>query len=599
MKKRIISMALVLVFMMIFTSAAIADFDENLQTEYEGQYEDIPALNEIREIPWFSEMRITSSIDPFTAPREHWHTGSISLINDNEEYSFDDIAVNIRGRGNSTWWFGTEKRPLRLRFDEPRAMLDSGSAHRDWILLANHFDRSLLRNHTALHLGSLLCGLDFTPMSRFVHLYVNGRYMGVYQLTDERDLEPGRGTRLTANADPEISEYMLELDARVSGTPGRGVDWVQSTLINRRHYEIRFPGGGVRSDAHGDYVQNFLTQIYTAILDGDLLKLEQLVDIPSLIDFYLVQEFMKDPDSADLSVFMTIRGQGEYRRLFMGPIWDFDIAAGNYAFFDIQTHTGEFGNSPYGVSTAIRHDWYRYLMAIPEFAYMVASRWFEIRNAEIYQTIRNVEYLAERFSDDFERNFDRHQIMGTLVWEEPESIIAIETFVGQVEFLVNWLESRANWLDQHFEAVKISEPAIPLPIGIPTGSPVFVNGQEIKFRAYFIDGSNFFRPRDIAYVLRDTNARFDVIWDGGAVLLIHGENYTVIGGEMPPPGERNVVAVHSIFPFIIDGQQVSLRAYLIDGSNFVMLRELGEKMGFNVDWDSYTGRILICTGENS
>ena len=37
--------------------------------------------------------------------------------------------------------------------------------------------------------------------------------------------------------------------------------------------------------------------------------------------------------------------------------------------------------------------------------------------------------------------------------------------------------------------------------------------------------------------------------------------------------------------FYIDGQKVTMTAYLIGGNNYVMLRDVGQAVGFNVYWD--------------
>jgi len=138
----------------------------------------------------------------------------------------------------------------------------------------------------------------------------------------------------------------------------------------------------------------------------------------------------------------------------MGPLWDFDLVAGNYHYQEHGPWTmeGEYGYSPYGLTAATRNYWFRDLMQIPEFAVIVANRWREIRDDQVMQTLQNVEYLANTFEADFNRNFERHQIMGVYVWQDPVHIIEIETFMGQVEFLLDWLNRRIEWLDEHFMA---------------------------------------------------------------------------------------------------------------------------------------------------
>ena len=397
----------------------------------------------------FPTIRLWSSIDPFTVERDFWHDAYISVESDIPEFSLTNTEIRLRGRGNSTWLFGQTKRPLRFRFAEPHEMLGFGTPHRDWILLANHFDRSLLRNYTALHLGRQLSGLDNTPRSAFVHLYVNGRYMGVYQLVDERDLGAGR-TDITLHRNPARSEFMLEWDSRMRGEPNQGLDWVlTSTGIP---FEIRFPSGQDTSYSHAAYVLRFLERVSYAIRNGNFEDFENLVDIPSFVDFYLVQEFVKNPDAGWSSVFMTIRGQRNERRLVMGPLWDFDLAAGGTLMV---YNPGEYYHHPQGITAAYRNYWFRYAMKMPEFAYIVANRWNEIRHNEVNNTIRAVEQMQRQYASDFNRNFTRHWIMGRRVWAETDEVIAITTHAGQVTHLVSWLESRANWLDGHFARMTI------------------------------------------------------------------------------------------------------------------------------------------------
>lgn len=53
-----------------------------------------------------------------------------------------------------------------------------------------------------------------------------------------------------------------------------------------------------------------------------------------------------------------------------------------------------------------------------------------------------------------------------------------------------------------------------------------------------------------------------------------------------------VFAEPSTNPVFVDGQEVRLNAYLIDGRNYVQLRDVGKAVGFNVFWD---GAVQIDT----
>ena len=54
-----------------------------------------------------------------------------------------------------------------------------------------------------------------------------------------------------------------------------------------------------------------------------------------------------------------------------------------------------------------------------------------------------------------------------------------------------------------------------------------------------------------------------------------------------------VVAELSSHRFFVDGQEVKMTAYAINGNNYVMLRDIGKAVGFNVHWDSTNGCVQI------
>jgi len=408
-----------------------------------------PIMPSPRRYAGFPSLHLVSDYDPFAVERSFWHNGAATLWGADAAYNFNDVAVRIRGRGNSTWVRGSEKRPLRLRFPEARHMFGSEYAHRDWILLANLFDPGILRNHSALYLGGLLSEtMDFTPSSQFVHLYVNGEYKGLYELTDERNPEPGRGP-LHFNPDPALSEFMFELDGHVEGT------WADYNVEDitfftagvgeeARSYDIRFPRQR-DWDGHLEYLRDFVRNADEIIRSRDFEAIQQVIDIPSMIDFFLVQEFMKNVDVPAFSVFMTLRAQGEERRIFFGPVWDFDRSAGNTLYWTAYTH----------MLAGWRNHWFRHMLSTPEIFDLVAQRWDEIKDNEIRQMIDHIAYLATEYEASFLRNFERHDhiLGGNPPWFVmlPQETREIDTFQGQVEYLLAWFEGRAYWLTIFFE----------------------------------------------------------------------------------------------------------------------------------------------------
>ena len=141
--------------------------------------------------------------------------------------------------------------------------------------------------------------------------------------------------------------------------------------------------------------------------------------------------------------------------------------------------------------------------------------------------------------------------------------------------------------------------AIPVYAGVPaspTASKVTVNGEAKAFEAYNINSNNYFKLRDIAYVLNGTDASFSVGWDGAAnsIALVKGEAYAPTGSEMKVSGTKDIKdAVASNSSILIDGVKAALKAYNINGNNYFKLRDLGNALGFNVGWDNASQTISI------
>jgi hypothetical protein len=395
----------------------------------------------------FPSLHIYSDYDPFAVERGFWHSGRLSVSGTSAPFILDDIAVDIRGRGNSTWHFGEEKRPLRLRFNTPRAILDSTHAARDWVLIANLFDFSLVRTHLAFYLAGLLDGMHWSPFSRLVHVYINGVYQGVYQLADERDEGAGRA-ELTYNPFPAYSEFLLEFggdattrDRLLSEGQIEGDDFI---FANGWVIDVRFPRQRHRYN-HMAYLLSYIERLDAAIKARDYHAILSKLCLDSLIDFYLVNELFKTIDISHRSIFMQIRGTGENRRLHFGPVWDFDRSSGNMAFW----------YTPYDIFAAQRNSWFADLLATPEIFSRTALRWNEIRNNELLQMIDYAQLLLDNYENALSRNFERHYHI--FAYPEPDWIFmvpthlrTIDTIQGQLHHLIEWFHARANWLDGHF-----------------------------------------------------------------------------------------------------------------------------------------------------
>jgi len=133
----------------------------------------------------------------------------------------------------------------------------------------------------------------------------------------------------------------------------------------------------------------------------------------------------------------------------------------------------------------------------------------------------------------------------------------------------------------------------------PTSSTVYINGTPAAFDAYNINDNNYFKLRDLAYILSGTEAQFEVEWDGkaNAISLTSGQSYTVVGGEMEGKGSGAKTPAPTNSKILLDGEEVAFTAYNIEDNNYFKLRDIGEALDFSVEWDGENNAILIDTSK--
>lgn len=364
---------------------------------------------------------------------------TVSISKDGE-YILEGESARVRGRGNASWKY-MEKKSYRLKFDEKIHLLETGSgAARDWVLISNHFDQSMLRNYIASWLGRELDGLEYTTDTRFVELFINSDYKGVYLLCEQVEVDE---QRVNIEIDPNVTDtgYLIELDRYSDVDEGNKED------------ETYFRAGeqlySLKSDVTPEqvrFIKEYVEKTDAAIRSGDREEIEKYIDLKSCIDMYLLQEYMMNIDVGWSSFFMYRRQGG---KLFFGPAWDFDHAAGN----DYRLNNGKhddlyIGNTKYD-NMPQYNQWLRALMQTDWFRAEVKTRWNETRS--IFERADEVaEAAAEEMKLAVERNFERWPILGQRINVEPDIIASFKSYSSHRKYLVSWLDRRFIWLDNYF-----------------------------------------------------------------------------------------------------------------------------------------------------
>ena len=301
---------------------------------------------------------------------------------------FDDVplrGIRIRGRGNSTWLRYFPKKAFKMNFNEKISLMGAAN-DKDWLLIANFYDRSLSRNHLALQLSRQLSALEFTMDSHPVDVILNGEYYGMYDLAEQPEVAKGR---IAIKTDPaaEDSGFYLEV-----GGAGFSVGSLEAVEI---HYPKEY------NAAQKKYIANYIAQIDKIITSGaDLDALSQYVDIDNLVDWLLLQEYTYNFDAGfSRNTYMYKEPGG---KLKFGPAWDFDLAMGSVFY-----NTLEYQNWATSCNGLNGVTWSTYLYDNPEFIEKMKNRWLQVRES-LQQTTASV--LAELLAignASYEENYDR------------------------------------------------------------------------------------------------------------------------------------------------------------------------------------------------
>lgn len=135
-----------------------------------------------------------------------------------------------------------------------------------------------------------------------------------------------------------------------------------------------------------------------------------------------------------------------------------------------------------------------------------------------------------------------------------------------------------------------------------TISVVYVDSEQINFGSYNIAGSNFFKLRDLAYVLNGTNKQFAVVWDAdaNAINIKSNRPYSPVGGEVSAENysSGNRDAKPTTAKVYLDNQEMTLTAYNIDGNNYFKLRDIGQALDFGILWDEAVRCVIIESGQS-
>ena len=341
----------------------------------------------------------------------------------------------IRGRGNSTW--SNEKKPYKFTFQNKQDLFGMGP-NKHYVLLANWYDRSLLRNRITYWIGQEL-GMPFTPQCIPVDVVMNGEYYGSYLLAEQIRIGESRvnidelkktSENITGGYLLRMSPYDYEDEAAVFETK-RGERFMSE--------DPDFTKGG--RDAQKEYISGYVQKVEDAIFgkdfkDEDGVSYTEYMDVDSAVDYWWIQEFTINGDAyVTDSTYLYKPKDG---KLYWGPLWDFDYVA----WGDLEPPE-EYNVEGLGKGSL---SWFVKLYSDDTFTQKLKARWSDLDSllTEIVKDGGKLDEFAAQTAVSQRYDFEKYGMLESAYGEDdvPEN----HTYPKEIEQLRGWIKARQDWV---------------------------------------------------------------------------------------------------------------------------------------------------------
>lgn len=336
----------------------------------------------------------------------------------------------IRGRGNATWTY--EKKPYKIKLDESLSLCGM-PANRDWVLLAEYCDKSLLRTMWMCALSDAV-GMPYTIRFQYIELTLNGEYLGIYLLSEQIEKARNRVNIADDGYIIEDDHYWGDEPLSFTNTQGKRYTFKypdakdeEITRVSESYYFIR------------DYVRNMEETLYGPSFCDPEQGYRAWLDVDTFVKWYLANELLGNYDPNFYYV-MPTRGA----RLMMYPLWDFEWSLGlaGRAANGLGWAEPPF-ESPADIEIWSRDKYFERLFQDPAFVDEVRAQWATLK-LSLPDVKDRVRKAAETISVAQKHNFERWPILDQYV---SVGLIALGSWEAEVDYLEDFFDRRVAWFD--------------------------------------------------------------------------------------------------------------------------------------------------------
>lgn len=331
------------------------------------------------------------------------------------------MELTIRCRGNSSF-YDVPKKSYKIKLNQKQAFFGMPK-NKDWALVANYPDKTLLKNILMMKLGKQLMK-SYTPQAEPVEVVINGEYLGVYILSETIEVAKQR-VNISDNA------YLVEIDYKPKED--------DQTLLSEAGYNFTIHNPDPMTDLQKSVLKAHIDSVDVHMESQQYFNegntLDDWFDMDAYLGFYWAQEFSENPDGNFFtSVFFTWR-PGDVIR--MGPLWDFDLAFGGHAHTYLQNPEGWYIR---------KYFWNMHIFKKTAFLERVKEFWVSHRE-DFISVVDSLDVYANKLAPAAENNFKRWDVLAdtTNNWH----VKSYPSYNSAVRDLKKWIRNRITWIEKN------------------------------------------------------------------------------------------------------------------------------------------------------
>ena len=372
------------------------------------------------------------SIEPFD--KETYITCTVTIIKDNKIVTKEKAKIKLRGNSTSR----LDKKSYRLKFDSKQKILDMPAKAKNWAIIANFSDKTLMR-YLLAHKISSLFELKYSPACESVDMIVNGEFQGNFGFCDQ--MEEGKGrievTEMdeTCIEEPEVTGgYVIAADgwARQGGDKyylsNKGVVLV-----------IKYPKDNDIVKEQESYILNAFNVVEDECYNNVIDK----IDIDTFCKYLLVEDLTGNGETF-WSTYMYKERNDD--KIYFGPVWDFDLAFDNNNRVYPTLEKKDFIYK-YDISAGTMNTLATKILSNEKVIKRLKEIWLSFIESKVTKNklISYINEIIDKINESQKLNFIRWDILNTKILLNP---VARGSFEAETDYLIYFIVQRFDILDE-------------------------------------------------------------------------------------------------------------------------------------------------------